>query len=469
MSDFLANNWEILDALLVAIGLVIYVTASQTMHQRRHPSAAFAWVMGIMLFPYLVVPLYLIFGSRKIIAHRVVKSIRLTPEAAVAMNTTAARSLQLGKAMGLASPVPYEDLVIHEDGTHALAALKRIIDSATQTLEVSTFLIGRNTLGNQIIEWLADCANRGVKVRLLIDGIGIYLGHCPDLSPLVEAGGKVVRFVPPLHSAKRGRTNLRNHRKMVIVDACLLWCGGRNLSAEYFEGDSGRFFAGKAWIDLSFDLSGALALQARQQFEIDWAFATEQPMPIFPQPDVDESNPLPLAQLIDSGPDRPDDTLFTLLLSACFTAREHITAVTPYFVPDSSLVRALMLAARRGVQVDLIIPERSNHRLADFARHRLLRDLVHAGVYVWLHPEMLHAKAVLVDHELALAGSANLDNRSLFLNYEMMIAFYDEQAVTDFSQWVEKRRKECSPYVARSPGVVRDLLEGLVLWLGFQL
>ena len=129
----------------------------------------------------------------------------------------------------------------------------------------------------------------------------------------------------------------------------------------------------------------------------------------------------------------------------------------------------VVIAARRGVQVDLVIPKRSNHRLADFARHRLLRDLVHAGVYVWLHPEMLHAKAVLVDNELALAGSAKLDNRSLFLNYEMMVAFYDGQAVTDFSQWVEKRRKECSPYVARSPGVVQDLLEGLVLWLGFQL
>ena len=143
--------------------------------------------------------------------------------------------------------------------------------------------------------------------------------------------------------------------------------------------------------------------------------------------------------------------------------------MTPYFVPDTALLTALSLAARRGIEVDLVLPARSNHRLADFVRHRALRDLVAVGARVWLHPRMIHAKAVLIDDDYALAGSANLDGRSLFLNYEMMIAFYDRKSVRGFSSWLEARRQECVPYVAVSPGIARELAEGLLLWLAFQL
>jgi cardiolipin synthase len=176
-----------------------------------------------------------------------------------------------------------------------------------------------------------------------------------------------------------------------------------------------------------------------------------------------------LAQLVASGPDQPDDTFFTLLVSSCFTSEQRILAVSPYFVPDASLLTSLMLAARRGIEIDLVLPERSNHRLADFARHRSLRDLVAAGARVWLHPHMIHAKAVVIDDQLAFAGSANLDGRSLFLNYEMMVAFYDLEAVHGFSHWVDARRQESAPYIASRPGMLHELAEGLLLWLAFQL
>ena len=133
------------------------------------------------------------------------------------------------------------------------------------------------------------------------------------------------------------------------------------------------------------------------------------------------------------------------------------------------LLAALTLAARRGIEVDLVLPAHSNHRVADFVRHRSLRDLVGAGGRVWLHPRMIHAKAIVIDDELALAGSANLDGRSLFLNYEMMVAFYDRKAVTDFASWIEARRQEGKPYLVRQPGMLRELAEGLLLWLAFQL
>lgn len=463
------KHWEVLYGLLVAIGLAIYAAASHSLHQRRHPSAAIAWVLGIVLLPYVTLPLYLAFGSRKVVAKHAGRGARRVAASAPTQPTTAARAQQLSMAMGLPDPVAYAELNIHEDGSQALHALRRTIDGARSTLEVSTFVFGRDALGDEIAERLKQVARAGVRVRLLIDGIGIYLGGYPDLKGFAQAGVEVVRFVPPFRSPKRGRTNLRNHRKMVIADGMHLWCGGRNLAAEYFEGDPRPILGSKPWVDLSFDLRGELARQAQSQFEQDWAFATERPTPEA----VDSASALPtsgtLAQFVASGPDQPDDTLFTLLVSACFTSQWRIMAVTPYFVPDNSLLTALSLAARRGVDVNLILPARSNHRLADFVRHRQLRDLVAAGAKVWLFPRMIHAKAILIDEDLALVGSANLDGRSLFLNYEMMVAFYDHKAVRDFSQWVEVRCLESLPYVSRRPGMLRELAEGMLLWLAFQL
>jgi cardiolipin synthase len=130
---------------------------------------------------------------------------------------------------------------------------------------------------------------------------------------------------------------------------------------------------------------------------------------------------------------------------------------------------ALMLAARRGVLVDLVMPARSNHPLADVARYRPLRDLANAGARVWFVPWMEHAKAIVFDEQLALAGSANLDLRSLFLNYELMLAFYEPADVKRFAAWIEGERQHAVRFQAREPGLARDLLEGLLLWLAFQL
>ena len=468
IQELLDSNWEIFDILFVAVGLVIYVGASHTLHQRRHPSAALAWVLGMLLVPYFTLPLYLAFGTRKIVPQRVLRHHRTVSPSAPGQ-TTAARTRQLAHAMGLPPPKSYENLQIHEDGHQALTALRHIIKNARHTLEVSTFLLGRDVLGKEVSARLIQRARAGVQVRLLIDAVGFYMGGHPDLEGMRAAGVEVVLFVSLFRSPRRGRTNLRNHRKMVIADGEVLWCGGRNLAAEYFEGGYYALRQHAPWIDLSFDLRGALVHDAHWQFEEDWAFAREQAtpdVPPLPSPAPDASA---LAQLVVSGPDHPDDAIYTLLISACFTSQQRILAVTPYFVPDQTLLMGLMLAARRGVSVDLVIPARSNHRIADIVRHRALRDLVSAGGRVWLHPEMIHAKAVLIDEELALAGSANLDGRSLFLNYEMMLAFYDQPAVSGFARWVEARRQECAPYKARHPGVLRELAEGVLLWLAFQL
>lgn len=470
LNNFFAFHWLSLHGLMVLLGLAIYTIGSHTLMQRRHPSAAIAWVISLVLLPYVALPLYLMLGRRKIVDYRTGLVAATALYHAGALKTPATQTRQLASAIGLPDAVSFEQLAIHQNGTRALESLRNMIAGASRTLDLCSFLLGRDVLGDEIALLLMQRARAGVRIRLLLDGIGFYMGGHPNLKRLSAAGVQVALFVSPLRSPLRGRTNLRNHRKMVIADGQWLWCGGRNLAAEYFEGDPAPLKRKRIWIDLSFDLRGALAEQAQQRFDQDWIFATQGTLSKIPQPSALTAPSVTLgARLVASGPDQSDDTIYTLLVSGCFGVHTRILAVTPYFVPDSALLMALTLAARRGVAVDLLLPRKSNHRLADVARHAALRELVGAGGRVWLAPAMIHAKAVLFDNDLALTGSANLDERSLFVNYELMVAFYDPSVVKSFAQWIEWQRSSAILYQPEAPGMVRELVEGMVRLVAFQL
>lgn len=468
--NLLERNWLTLHGLIVATGLIVYVTASRALYQRRHPSAAIAWVVMLTLLPYIALPLYFMFGSRKVSRSQMPALAGSTVVRSDGRDDLAAWSRRLAGAMGLDNATGYVDLRIHQNGSEALGALRELIQGATRSIDLCTFLLARDAVGREIAELLMQRARSGVRVRVLLDGFGVWLGGHFDLASLRAAGVEVVKFVPAFRSAVRG-LNLRNHRKMVLVDGVRFWTGGRNLASEYFEGDTvtGR----PPWHDLSFDLGGPLARRAQQRYEVDWNYAAHLPPRLQAAPgvggDADAADDSAMAQLIPSGPDQNDDTVHALLVSSAFMARERILAVTPYFVPDATLTMALTLAARRGVAVDLVLPARSNHRLADVARNRPLRDLARAGGRIWVTAHMVHAKAVVIDDGLALVGSANLDARSLFLNYELMVAFYRAGDVRRFAAWIDGEKRMATAYRAKSPAFVRDLAEGLVLWLAFQL
>ncbi len=471
LNHLITNRLITLHGLLVFVGLAIYVIGSRTRRQRRHPSAAVAWVVSLALMPYVALPLYLLFGSRKVARRGVLaRAGGESPSSAHGMRAPATPFHQLAGAMGLPAVAGYRALALHEDGREALAALRAVLAAARQTLDVCTFLVGGDALGRELTDTLAQRARDGVRVRLLVDGIGIYLGGRIDIRRLRAAGVQVTLFVSPLRSVLPGRTNLRNHRKLVIADGCRSWTGGRNLAAEYFVGDPSMLRRRAPWIDLSVDFTGTLAHQTQQRFDQDWAFATGKPVTDTPALDqLDDGPDSGTALLIASGPDQLDDTLYALLVSSCFSAQTRVLAITPYFVPDPVLLMALTLAARRQVAVDLIMPRRSNHLLADLARHPALRELTAAGGRVWLVPGMVHAKAVLVDADLALVGSANLDERSLFLNYELMVAFFEPSEVARFAGWIERQRGVAQLYRGSRPGLLREMAEGLVRWLAFQL
>jgi cardiolipin synthase len=441
-------------SLVVVLSVLTYVLTTRVERERRPPSIAISWVLGLIALPYLTLPMYLLFGRRKL-PRRIVPCLA-APSAA----THWAEGLI--ESFGLPGSAPAR-VRMHQDGEEARRALFETFARASRRLDLCTYILGRDAFGEDVAARLVACVQRGVRVRFLIDGVGAVWLPRSWFKRMRAAGVEIAIFSPLLARRTQGPRNLRNHRKWVVADGEFLWSGGRNLAAEYFCGVPGV----QPWADLSFDIEGAVAASAANQFEADWTAAGGKSAGRAAITGAAEG--AGRTQFLPSGPDQAEDTVRALLIDACFHATERMLAVTPYFVPDSSLETAIRLAARRGVKIDLCIPAKSNHRLADFVRNRALRSLASAGVSIHLLRSMNHAKAVVFDHDLALCGSPNLDSRSLLLNYESAVVFYDKRDVEWLATWIHDLIHEADPFAARAPGLWRDLGEGLLLTLAYQL
>ena len=450
----------------IAIGLLVYVLATRVGKQRRHPSAAIGWVLSIIAFPYVAVPLFLIFGTRKVARAPAVGVAEAPVDTAAREHVPRWAAVALA-AMHVEPPCRVGRVEFQSDGAQALRSLIELCDGAASTLAVQTFVFRNDAVGQAAARALGAAARRGVRTRLLVDGVGSAALPRGVVHQLRSAGVEVRSFMPLLHNPMRGRTNLRNHRKLAVADGSVLWAGGRNLAIEYFVDSGGR----RAWIDLGFTATGSLAASAQRQFDDDWLFAggssTSAGSDCRLEHVADSGGSW--AQWVASGPDRRDDTLHDLLMTAAYHANQRILAVTPYFVPDDALLQALLMAARRGVKVSLVLPARSNHRLADIAREKSVRALVDAGADVRLTPCMVHAKVLVIDEGVAMCGSLNLDGRSLFLNYEAMAVFYGRDEVQWLAEWTRSLAATGQPHPGGAPSLARDVLEGVVRAIGFQL
>jgi len=426
-------------------------------------------VLLVLFLPYVGVPLYLMFGGRKM--KRMARSKarvydRSHPQPPSRFDNNIERIL-LSYGVPPASAGNRIELLTH--GEEAFRYLVRIIDEAKTTIHITTYILGREEVGKEIRDRLARRAAEGVSVRLLLDDVGSWRIGRNFLAPLVKAGARVAYFMPMLHIPFRGRANLRNHRKIVVVDSRIALTGGMNLARPYM----GPTPDPNDWVDLAAAVEGPSVNDLESLFVSDWAFATGEELALANQSTTnpgdlksgDDSLRLDrgrsLTQVVASGPDVPDDPLYETLISLIFSAQERIWIVTPYFVPDEMLARALNLAARRGVDVRLIVPARSNHISADLASKSYLRELHEAGGQVLLYqPVMLHAKAVIFDNQLAVIGSANMDNRSLFLNYEVALFLYSREQVGGVSAWASRLQADCLRDLPR-PGLVRELAEDM--------
>ena len=441
-------------SLVIVVSVLTYVLTTRAERERRPPAIAIAWVLGMVAFPYLVFPMYLMFGRRKL--------PRRTSGWSGRRSYAQHWAEDLIESFGLPPAAPSR-AAFHRDGGESHTGLVSVLQGANRRLDICTYILGDDSVGREVTDLMMAGAARGVRVRFLIDGVGALQLPRARLRELRNAGVETAIFSPLLARKTPGPRNLRNHRKLAVADGERLWAGGRNLATEYFMGDKGT----TPWLDLSFELAGPTAASAALQFEADWIAAGGKPAEILPMPAPPYADGL--SQFLPSGPDQMEDTVHALLIDACFQATQRMLAVTPYFVPDVSLETAMRLAARRGVKIDLCIPAKSNHILADFVRNRSLRALSDAGVSIHLLPRMNHAKAVVFDDGIALCGSCNLDSRSLLLNYESMVVFYDAREIEWLAGWIRALIPSAEAFDNRPPELWRDICEGLLLTVAYQL
>jgi cardiolipin synthase len=247
----------------------------------------------------------------------------------------------------------------------------------------------------------------------------------------MAAGGQYAFFMPMMHLPFRGRANLRNHRKIAIADGAQAMMGGMNISRDYL----GPTANARRWHDLSFTIKGPVLGDLCSVFNSDWQFAAkrndQQPCrPVFAEASVK-------LELVPSGPDVAGDPLYESVLTALFKARRRVWIVTPYFIPDEMLLKAICIAAKRGIDVRIVVPLVSNHPLADLVRRSYLREAQESGAKICnFTPGMMHGKVILVDEALAIVGSMNMDMRSFFLNYEVALFIYSEKMVQELDGWI---------------------------------
>jgi cardiolipin synthase len=447
--------WIFIELLPILGFFLALVLLGHLLRQRRPPSSTMAWVLAIMLVPYVGVPLYVVLGGRKI--RRVAARKENLLEAARRSSPPwpdASEDLPL--AGGEAFPRRDGNRVaVLGTGEEAYRVLMQSIESARECVYISTYILGVDDTGRAIVRALTRKASEGVQVRLLLDAMGCMNVRRRFLHELTAAGGRHAFFMPMLHLPFRGRANLRNHRKILVFDHKTAIIGGMNLAQEYMgvQSDPGR------WHDFSLTVEGPAVADLYSVFRGDWAFAAREELPALEAgpPALQSGDTLPL-QLIPSGPDMSGDTLYDAVLTSIFGARERVWIVTPYFVPDEMLAKAMCIAARRGADVRIVVPLTSNHRLADVVRRSYLRQIQEAGGTVHcFRPGMLHAKVILIDDHLAIVGSMNMDVRSFFLNYEIALFMYSRQMTHRLEAWTGDVMGQCDVGMKEAPVAVQYL------------
>jgi cardiolipin synthase len=343
---------------------------------------------------------------------------------------------RLAMQSGLPGATSGNSLELVVTGRHAHKVLAEKIAEANESIEMTFYKFQNDEIGKDIAARLAGRAREGVCVRLLLDGHGSRNRPRRALQELEDAGGEVRIFSPLVPYPIRGHINLRNHRKTAMFDRSAVFAGGMNIAREYL-GDAAHH---GSWSDLGYLLKGPSVAGFEQLFASDWARAASE-QPVFRTPPPPEPAGTATVQLIPSGPDIREDVLHDAIVLACHQAQRRISVVTPYFLPSSAIAGALSIAVRRGVPVTLTIPQRSNQRLADLARASFLREMSDAGVKVLAHPGMVHAKALIID-DCGFVGSANLDIRSLFVNFESMLLLHDSGDTDELHSWMTRLEGE---------------------------
>ncbi len=457
MADVFSYNTFLVSLLGIGLALAAMVMLLQ---QRRTPQSAAAWLFAILLLPWIAIPLFFALGFRKKNSQH--PTIRFSSAPLATPPDPTKGPSEAFRAYGLPAASSGNAVDLHRDADHARQAMRDLVESAQHEIDVTFYLIQDDEIGRDFVDLLTAKAEAGLQVRLIIDRLGGFRYPRAALKRFRAAGGDLSWHQPFLNWPMKGHMNLRNHRKMIIADRRRAWTGGRNIGAEYI-GARQHFLHGTPrqaiWRDLSFTLSGPAVEVLWDVFRADWGVASDEVEPL-PALHVDERPGNATVQPIPSGPDTHLDPLHDILVQMIHAATRRVWIATPYFLPTEPLNSALCTAARRGIDVQVLVPAKSNQRIADFARGAYLRTLHEAGAKVLqIDGQMAHAKAGVID-DAAWAGSANFDVRSMLLNFEISVFVYDAGSVAALADWFRAEAAPCTPGVRR-PGLGRRLAEGV--------
>jgi cardiolipin synthase len=325
------------------------------------------------------------------------------------------------------------------DGDEAYPAMLEEIRRARQSISLVSYIFEAEGVGGKFVDALAEASARGVEVRVLIDDVGTRYSRPRINRVLKKRGVPVANFLPAFLPRSITHFNLRNHCKIVVVDGRVGFTGGMNIRQGSVLASNPRH----PTKDLHFRVGGPVVAQLQEAFARDWAFTTGEKLAggiWFPELEPEGQA---LARGITDGPDGDVDKLHWVFLAAIGAARRSIRIMTPYFLPDRVLIKALHLAAQRGVDIDIIVPEVANLPVVRWAMWGHHRQVLHQGIRLWLTPPPFdHSKLFIVDGYWCSIGSSNWDPRSLRLNFEFNIECYDDELGASLEEHVRHRVRD---------------------------
>lgn len=438
-------SWETL-ALLLFHALLAPATAVHALLYKREARGAFGWIAVCIVTPVAGPILYLFFGVNR------------TRNRAQRFSMPELSSGERGGAVDRPHPLPDDlpepffelarsgrALSRHPlatgntieplfNGEQAYPAMLEAIESARERIGLTTYIFDHDKIGEAFTQALSNAVKRGVDVRVLIDGVGEWYARPRASRRLARAGVRCARFLPPRLLPPSMSINLRNHHKILVVDDRVGFTGGMNISDRHRVDEAGIM---QPTADVHFRLLGPVVGQLTLEFQRSWEFATGEAIEHRPviEPEPGEL----LCRTVTDGPDEDLDRLTMLLSAAAASARQSVRIMTPYFLPPRELVGALQAAAVRGIDVHIVLPEKSNLPYVDWATRNMLWELLFRGVRVsYQPPPFNHGKLFVIDDFYCLIGSTNWDLRSLRLNFELQVEAYGEELAGRLSQCIDR-------------------------------
>lgn len=413
-------------AYVITIASIIAVIVSEN----RNPVRSLAWITVLMLLPAVGIVLYIFFGrsfkSKRSIVRRIRKYIHanetgtVVPLSDLCLTEQSKTAIALGYSLNDAEYYEKNEIEIFNNGKDKFDALKRDLLSATKYINLQYYIFENDTIGNEIKSILISKAQSGVKVRVIYDDVGSWDVKRSFFSEMVANGVDARPFLKVAFPPFATKINLRNHRKIVVIDGRVGYIGGMNIADRYVQGNH----LGQ-WRDVHLRIKGAAVKALQGSFANDWHFMGRPALTstIHAEKSAGEAG----VQLMVSGPTGKWNNVSMMFLCAISQARKCVYVQTPYFLPTESLLEALQTVALAGVDVKIMIPRRSDSVMLRKASYSYVKECLEAGIKVYTYEAgMLHSKMLIVDDEIASVGSTNFDFRSFEHNFESNVFIYDK-------------------------------------------